>query len=230
MNKANISKPNKFLRLLRQLQRDIYGLDYYLESKWRVKEKVLEEKWERIFTTLSKFGISNEDRKKWCNEILIYQKQELALRKKVPPTQHSMEYFYYYKSCDVRLIRKLIYRADPSLKKLIAPGDWTDFDYLTEVNDDILDLFEDLKVYNCNRFLFSLIQSGRNKTRQEYSSFISGIQNEMRHRLDSEKDENQKWIFRETDLIAEDTQKLLESRLQDIKMTKVRKAIINRKW
>jgi DNA helicase IV len=83
-----------------------------------------------------------------------------------------MEYFYFYKSCDVKLLRRLIYDRNAALAKVIKPSEWRTFDLVTEVNDDVVDLQEDTTTINGNRFLISLLQFGKKKTVQIFNDFL----------------------------------------------------------
>jgi hypothetical protein len=46
------------------------------------------------------------------------------------------------------------------------------YDRITEVNDDIADLVEDLKTFNGNRFLISILRKGIRKTVKQYQTFL----------------------------------------------------------
>ena len=62
------------------------------------------------------------------------------------PTRLEMEYFYFYKSCDVKLLRRLIYETRlKGSKSFGSLSDWRYFDLVTEVNDDVADI---LKTYH----------------------------------------------------------------------------------
>ena len=230
LNRSKIKKKKAFYKNLVGLQKDIYELDTYLETVWTLKEKVLKKKWKRIFCALSNFGITKKKTQKWCKEIFIYQKQEVALRKKKLPTRLDLDEFYFFKSCDVKLMRRLLYRADPSLKKIISYDDWLAFDYLTEINDDIQDVFEDCEVYNCNRFLFALLVQGKSKVRQDYRSFIQNIQKKVEKRLSKEQNTDRSYVLQETIGIAKDTRALLRKRLNAKKLNKIAKAKTVEKW
>ena len=104
LNRSNLRNKKSFYDRLQKLQKDIYDLDTYLESTWKLKDKVLRRKWKKIFSTLSKFGIDKKECNNWCREIFVYQKQEVALRKKKLPTELPVSEFYFYKSCDVKLM------------------------------------------------------------------------------------------------------------------------------
>lgn len=165
-----------FHNKLKKLQTSIYHLDAHLEENWILDESVLADRWEQIYLDLQDFGIGQSDVEKYCIHIRRYERHEKQLRQGILPQKYSMEYFYFYKSCDVKLMRRLIFEHFPSLKKLFYLSEWRWFDLITEVNDDIADLFEDLDFINGNSFLICLIQSGRQVTEKSFSDFIDYIE------------------------------------------------------
>jgi hypothetical protein len=163
---------SKFYEDLIQLQYDIYKLDHELETNWNVDMSIIEARWQEIHKDLSVLGVSSDYYDKYSNHIYKYQKHELGIRDGKLPTRLSMEYFYFYKSCDVKLLRRLIYDRNAALAKVIKPSEWRTFDLVTEVNDDVVDLQEDTTTINGNRFLISLLQFGKKKTVQIFNDFL----------------------------------------------------------
>jgi hypothetical protein len=171
---------------------------------------------------LQKFGLTPYQQKSWCQEIRKYELRELKLRNKESPLIHSIEDLYYYKSCDIRLMRRLIYRADKSLKNIIGFSDWTEFDLITEVNDDVEDLFEDFEIFNGNRLLFSIYERGAKITNQIYAEFILDKVGNAKRRFEGssncDKAKILNWIFE----IGEETGHLLENTIQKLDMQTLR--------
>lgn len=157
------------------LQYQIYKLDHELETNWIVDMSIIDERWEKIYESLAALQISESMHDKYCRHIYKYQKHELDIRVSKLPTRLSMEYFYFYKSCDVKLLRKIIYRNNPVLSKTIKESQWRLFDLVTEINDDIEDMQEDLTTINGNRFLISLNQYGKPKTEHIFRKFLEEI-------------------------------------------------------
>lgn len=164
-----------FHNKLKCLQSSIYHLDAHLEENWNLDENVLLKKWAAIYESLSLFGITNEDSESYCKHIKRYEKHEMQIREGKMPERYTMEYFYFYKSCDVKLLRRLIYEKLLLNKVKFIASEWRWFDLITEVNDDVEDLFEDLDFINGNRFLISIIAKGKSKTKIEFESFINFI-------------------------------------------------------
>jgi len=83
-----------------------------------------------------------------------------------------LDYFYYYKSCDVRLMRRLIYDHSRTNRSKLHPRNWLLYDYVTEVNDDVDDLMEDLEIYNCNRLLLDIYTNGVKYAQTSFKTFL----------------------------------------------------------
>lgn len=163
---------DQFYEDLIQLQYDIYMLDYELETNWDVDMSIVDARWKEIHKDLGVLRVSASDYDKYSSHIYKYQKHEIGIREGKLPTRLSMEYFYFYKSCDVKLLRKLIYDGNPQLAKVIKTSEWRIFDLVTEINDDVVDLQEDLTTINGNRFLISLLQLGKEKTVKIFNDFL----------------------------------------------------------
>lgn len=158
-----------------KLQYHIYRLDHELETHWKVDMKIVEHRWQAIYQALSDLGIAHEDHDAYCRHIYKYQKHELDIRKMKLPTRLSMEYFYFYKSCDVKLLRKIIYKNNAKLSRTIKESQWRLFDLVTEINDDVADLQEDISTINGNRFLISLKQFGEKTTADVFGAFLDEL-------------------------------------------------------
>ena len=171
----------QFYEDLIHLQYNIYMLDHELETNWNVDISIINARWIAIHKDLGILGVSASDYDKYSSHIYKYQKHELGIRKGKLPTRLSMEYFYFYKSCDVKLLRKLIYDKNPQLAKVIKPSEWRTFDLVTEINDDVVDLQEDITTINGNRFLISLIQLGKEQTVEVFNDFLDVM--DVRNRL-----------------------------------------------
>ena len=182
------NRAKKFLQQLSDLQTAIYHLDAYLESNWDIDEQQLDAKWVIIYEKLSACGLTKKYHKDYVSHIQKYQKHELQLREGLLPTRLSMEYFYYYKSCDVKLIRRLIYDRYPALAKLYTLGDWRYFDRITEVDDDVSDIHEDQHTINGNRFLITIKEEGIDEAKSQFSQYMKGVRQRLVKRFDQSGD------------------------------------------
>jgi hypothetical protein len=160
---------------LTELQASIYMLDAHLEANWHTSDNILEHHWSSIRHHLGRFGISLHKSAAYLSHIQKYQKHELSLRQRVLPQSFNMSYFYFYKSCDVKLLRRLIYERGDLRKSLGSLNEWRYFDLVTEVNDDVEDLQEDLQFINGNRFLITLLLDGKMAAQTQFGSFLDTI-------------------------------------------------------
>lgn len=175
-----------FFNHLFDLQEAIYLLDAHLESFWQVDDKIRKDCWKNIVFYLKKCLPPGQLSESYLQHIEKYEKHELALRFGRFPDRFTMSYFYYYKSCDVKLLRRLIYEFSRSERKNSKLSDWRWFDYVTEINDDITDVYEDMAFYNGNRYLIELIRHGKKHTLTRFTNMLQSI------RTDTEKRMNKK--------------------------------------
>ncbi|MBK8506538.1 MAG: hypothetical protein IPL46_32675 [Saprospiraceae bacterium] len=150
-----------------------------------------------------------------------YQTRELELRQGITLLKHSMEDLYSFKSCDVRLLRRLLYREDDSLNSVLRFSEWLEFDLITEVNDDIEDLLEDLVAFNGNRFLFSLYEHGSKATHERFNVFIKEKSNSICERLQTSDTRARLQMKTWIDKIAKDTLVLLDDRVRSLNLDQI---------
>lgn len=165
-----------FHNRLVKLQAAIYYLDAHLETNWEVDFDVINEKWDYIYACLNELKVSGEKAKYYCRQIQKYQTHELNMRAGRWPDRYNLEYFYFFKSCDVKLMRQLIFDEFPKLRPLFLLSEWRLFDLVTEVNDDVEDIFEDLSTINGNRFLIQTLKEGKGKTASIFKSFLDQLE------------------------------------------------------
>ncbi len=210
-----------FYDLLIRLQTDIYHLDAVLESGWEVDMSLIDARWTAINESLRQLGVIDSMLHLYSRHIKKYQKHELDIRDLKYPTRLTMEYFYFYKSCDVKLLRKLIYDRYPVLEGMVKLTGWRLFDLITEVDDDVEDIYEDLDTINGNRFLLSMILHGKDATAKKYRDYMNEIKKRL---MVSETDElDTKELSQK---LYKDTEKLLEKRLKEVTEEECHKAII----
>ena len=173
--KPTNSTAGEFMERLIDLQTCIYDLDFVLESEWELLEDQLQPAWRKIYHALSMLDIVSAEYTNYCHDIYQYQKHELGQRQGKSLLRFDLEYFYYYKSCDVKLMRRLIYEKYPFLEETIEIGDWKIFDLITEIDDDIEDVYEDLGTNNGNRFLLSIEKYGVKETSMKYREYLENI-------------------------------------------------------
>ena len=175
LQQGGLDKDKIFYAHLVDIQYQIYLLDAYLEGQWVLDKSALASCWDKIKESLSKLNYSSSQIDKLLYEIKEYERIERNCRKGKWPTSVSFRNFYTTKSCDVRLIRHLIYDAQPELNRIWKEKDWAYYDLITEMNDDIEDIIEDLNTYNGNRFLISVLRKGSLNTEKQYRAYMDKI-------------------------------------------------------
>ena len=210
------AEQSSFLENLIQLQTQIYYLDAHLEANWETDLQKLNFHWDRIKSSLALFNVSVDQYHSYLNHIKKYEKHELELRFGKSPLRFEMEYFYFYKSCDVKLLRRLMYekfQLTPACGRL---SDWRYYDLVTEVNDDIEDLFEDLDFINGNRFLISLLYYSKIKSKQIFSDFLDEIGAKAKDKHNSSTGLYRNVIYDVTLKRISETKVLLDQRIDEI--------------
>jgi hypothetical protein len=175
---TGLNKNKTFVGNLIDVQYQIYMLDSYLESQWALDNEEIKKLWTGITGALQKMDLTHKEIKDLTEEIREYQRIEKNCRKQKWPTRESMESFYTTKSCDVRLIRHLIYRAHPEAGKIWKEKAWKYFDIITEINDDVADVSEDINTFNGNRYLIAMLRKGSTKTVKQYMRYLATITEE----------------------------------------------------
>lgn len=206
-----------FQENLIDLQASIYFLDAHLEAHWTTDKKVLDWHWQNMVKHLSAFGVSPAMSPMYLNHIRKYEKHELELRAGKSPVRLDMEYFYFYKSCDVKLLRRLIYEKYPLLSATWGKlSDWRYYDLVTEVNDDVEDLYEDLQYINGNRFLISLLYQGKETTKKQFADFLNVVKAKATQKTKDTKSKKQQRVTELTLQRVDETLKLLDDRVDNI--------------
>jgi hypothetical protein len=215
---------NEFLEELIDLQLKIYYLDAHLESNWNLDQNVLASCWKDIYNTSLLSSLSKENKIKYCKKILKYQSHEVRLRKQKLPTDFKLEYFYFYKSCDVKLLRRLIYEKYPKLTKSFKITDWRWFDLITEINDDVEDIYEDLDFYNGNAFSIYIIKNGKEYTFKLFNDFIDYTIEKSS--LTLSKNKNHQMVHDWTVENAQLTKELLKERINNINLDDLKSSLL----
>ncbi len=226
---SNIKRRKAFLTRMKRLQTAIYALDHTLETTWMIAKDQLQDDWKEINRHLKNFELSKREREGYCQGLKQYQKHELRLRDGKTPLDLPMLYLYFYKSCDVKLMRNLIYHHADELEVKVSPRDWLTFDLVTELNDDIEDLFEDIHTYNGNRLVFEIAQKGPKQAKKNYEEFIRDIMRDYQQDQLRENTVEQKIVVANTLKVGRETLSLLKQQFKRDKIKKLSGAKVLRK-
>lgn len=201
-----------------ELQEAIYYLDAHLEGNWQTDQRILQWHWKNIESKLLNFNLAEIETGPYLNHIRKYEKHELELRDGKTPLRLDMEYFYFYKSCDVKLLRRLIYEKYKLSPQWGNLADWRYYDLVTEVNDDVEDLSEDLSFINGNRFLISIILKGKTETKRVFDDFLKQI---LAKSLDKYHLHQHEWLrelHHMTEVQVKTTKSLIDQQIDSISM------------
>lgn len=213
---SGLDKDGEFASKLEQLQMAIYDLDKYLEQNWAQDQDHVNDLWKTIYSNLSQFGIKDSEKEHLCRHIKKYEILERGLRHGHLLSRMPIRNAYIIKSCDVKLNRHLVFMHAPGLSSTHQESDWILFDLFSEINDDLSDVYEDMKAYNGNRFLISLIEREPEDAFHEYRRFLIQLEQEFNHMpeegLTSEQIQIRSWTRR----VCKTTQDLLSARESDL--------------
>jgi hypothetical protein len=226
---AGIEQDSLFVPRLYTLQEAIYALDLHLESGWKLDKTERKRCWEAIYEALKGFGISKGRAKKYVRDIKRYETYELAMHELKLPRKIPFREMYTFKSCDVKLVRKLIYRHAPGLEKQVREQDWGLYDLVSEVNDDIHDVYEDCETVNGNRFIISLLLSGRKNTRRSFKKFLRQIREETGKHFKRRKKPHQAMLYTWTKERLLETEELLRSTMDNQRLSLVEHSVLAQK-
>ncbi len=221
LKKGNYVRGCTLYENLVELQFLIYELDNYLESSWKITKKGLKPYWKAIAVSLTKLGVPKSKHDDYLSQIRKYQKHELELREGKLPTRYKLSYYYFYKSCDVKLLRRIIYDYIPQLKKEYSLSAWRNFDLITEINDDVEDLQEDVKTINGNCFFIHLLQHEKEETYQHFNSYLLTVADDIESVKDANKNLH-KWGSK----VNRDTQRLLKKQIKSYEFKKCKRSIL----
>jgi len=122
-------------------------------------------------------------------------------------------------------MRQIIYDLSDNLKSKYTLPDWRYFDLITEVNDDVDDMFEDLKSINGNYALIARWEFGKKESIRLLSEFMDTIETKNKERYTKRKNQsNYKAIYKMTQKQIKDTRKLLIKNMKKLKKKQITKA------
>lgn len=213
--RSGLDKNKSFTGQLTDIQYRIYLLDAYLEGQWELNKPERKSYWESMTLALSNLNYSEKEIYSLLEEVRDYERIEINCRKNKWPDRVPFRQFYTTKSCDVRLIRHLIYDAYPGLQAIWKEAAWIYYDRITEINDDLSDVPEDLKTYNCNRFLISILRKGSKKTTRQYRDYLIKVTDQANAYFKAHPHKGEHEILNEwTSLRSKETIQLLEHMIE----------------
>jgi len=166
---VHVYNATTLLQKLKELQFTIYDLDKHFEYNWHLNDEAIHSCWMQILQRLYEITHGQQNLEELVSDIRKYQRFEEAIRNPFDFSLPSVSQYYYLKTCDVRLARRLITLQKGSSLSLTAEylQSWQLFDLISEVCDDLEDIHEDILTFNGNRFLLGIGLFGAEVTIKE---------------------------------------------------------------
>jgi hypothetical protein len=164
-----------FWQRMTELQLSVYQLDAYFESTWDVSNFSRRRLWTRVIKSLEELAHPAAC-PRLLSEIRAYEAIEASFRRTRSDTRTGIARYYYLKTCDVRLSRRLIEMRSEPLRRHLRLTAWNLFDLASELLDDITDLHEDLRTFNGNWLLFGLGGSNVRDVIEQCLSFLAEVE------------------------------------------------------
>ncbi len=156
-------------------QKLVFTIDYYFEHNEKINPQSIESFWAQSEKLLNDLGMPKDVQATITQDIRDYSEIEASVRKDKKLVDYKIDFFYFKKSCDVRMQRHLIRFLNHL--PAVSSADEVAKDIAEEIEDDVDDIEEDkLTPLNGNRFSETLNSKDLSKL-QEYASFISSLQN-----------------------------------------------------
>ncbi len=161
-------------KIIIELQTLVFVLDHYFEQNKDINSYLLNSAWKEFNKSLNALGMPLAVQENVLTDIKDYARIEIKMRKGKKLAEYPIGFFYYKKSCDVRMQRHIIrYLNNEPVK-----SDLTEInrDIAEEIEDDSDDLLEDVETpFNGNRLL-EIKQTGDITKEKEYPLFIKSLE------------------------------------------------------
>lgn len=154
-------------------QKLVFTIDHYFEHNKQIDPSLLNSFWRQSEKFLDYLDMPRELQETLLQDIKDYAGIEAGIRTGKKLADYEIRFFYFKKSCDVRMQRHIIryITGQPALSsepEIIR-------DILEEIEDDVDDIKEDKSTpFNGNRLL-EILSSGNIEKLNEYGTFISSL-------------------------------------------------------
>lgn len=162
-------------RSLIEFQKLIFEIDEYGESIKYIDKVHLDTLWNKAEIFLDTLKIDKTTRDNLLQDIKEYADMEAATRTGKKLLEYDIKFFYFKKSCDVRLQRHLIRYINNEAP--VSSEEEITKDILEEMEDDLDDIEEDKQtLFSGNRFLEALSSQDMDMV-GEYVAFVKSLEN-----------------------------------------------------
>ena len=158
-----------------RFQKLVFVLDHYFEHNEQLAPAILDSVWTRFEKFLDDLEMPKDLQATLLQDIKDYADIEAGIRIGKKLAECEIRFFYFKKSCDVRMQRHIIryLNTQPALSsepEIIR-------DILEEIEDDVDDIAEDkLTPFGGNRFL-EILDSKDVEKLDEYTTFVNSLPN-----------------------------------------------------
>lgn len=156
-------------------QKLVFAVDHYFEHNEQINPAFLNSFWKQFEKFLDDLEMPKDLQATLLQDIKDYADIEANIRIGKKLAEYEIRFFYFKKSCDVRMQRHIIrylntQQALSSEPEIIR-------DVLEEIEDDVDDIAEDrLTPFDGNRFL-EILNSKNIEKLNEYDAFINSLPN-----------------------------------------------------
>ena len=169
----NLASPTR--EAIINFQKLVFVVDHYFEHNQQLNPAFLNSFWNQFEKFLDDLQMPKELQATLLQDIKDYADIEASIRIGRKLAEYEIRFFYFKKSCDVRMQRHIIryLNTQPALSsepEIIR-------DILEEIEDDVDDIAEDeLTPFGGNRFL-EILNSKNIEKFDEYTTFINSLPN-----------------------------------------------------
>lgn len=171
-----------------KLQKRIYKLDKYGERHWKLNQNQITKLWKAVIMKIENIGFSKNETNTISKNLYKYMLIEIQIRLNELPNRISISEYYELKICDVQLQREII--KSKANQTLIHNDSyyrlWQLIDIVSEIIDDLIDLKEDSKDFNCNRLLISNYFRETEIIKNDYANYSKILNEEFEILLKSQ--------------------------------------------
>lgn len=156
-------------------QKLVFAVDHYFEHNEQLNPAFLNSFWNKFGKFLDDLEMSKELQATLLQDIKDYADIEASIRIGKRLAEYEIRFFYFKKSCDVRMQRHVIRYLNKQPASSSEPEIIRDI--LEEIEDDVDDIAEDkLTPFGGNRFL-EILSSKNVEKLKEYATFIDSLPN-----------------------------------------------------
>src|SRR3989344_498943 len=169
----NLASPTR--EAIISFQKSVFVVDHYFEHNEQLNPAFLNSFWKQFEKFLDDLQMPKELQATILQDIKDYADIEASIRIGKKLAEYGIRFFYFKKSCDVRMQRHIIRYLN---KQQISSSESEIIrDILEEIEDDLDDIEEDkLTPFGGNRFL-EILNSINVEKLSEYDTFINSLPN-----------------------------------------------------